>query len=170
MLTRIFRTILALFVILAASWLACAPKKSENVKTQKEKTDQKLKLSDLPTPVRTTVEKLTAGGVIKKIEKDEEDGKVVYDVEAKVKNQNVEFDIASDGTILTTEESVPYASLPAAVRSAAEKYFGTAEGLEANKEVEKGKNFYEVEGKKQGWKVTIKLTETGQIVEEEKGE
>jgi hypothetical protein len=67
--------------------------------------------------------------------------------------------------VLTTEQSVPYASLPLAVRNAAQKHFGSAVGLKASVEVENGKTFYEVEGKKGE---ALKLSETGQIVEEEK--
>jgi len=47
-------------------------------------------------------------------------------------------------------------------------YFGTAEQFPASREIEGGKTFYEVEGKKERAKVTIKLTDTGTIVEEEK--
>ena len=82
----------------------------------------------------------------------------------------MEYDIAVDGTILTSEESVEYSTLPKAVSSACEKYFGSAEGLKAHKEIEKGANFYEVEGKKAGKFVALKLSETGQIVEEENEE
>ena len=81
-------------------------------------------------PARATIEKQTAGGKIKSIEKEEEDGKVIYDVEATVQGRDVEYDIAADGTVLTSEQSVPYASLPLAVRNAAEKYFGSAAGSE----------------------------------------
>ncbi len=75
--------------------------------------------------------------------------------------RTVEYDVAGNGTVLTTEESVPYASVPAAVRAAAEKYFGSAAGLKASREVENGKTFYEVEGSKKGNAVTLKLTDAG---------
>jgi uncharacterized membrane protein YkoI len=170
MLTRIFQTIFILALILLVAELGCGSKKSESVKREKKDTPQLLKLADLPSPVRTTVEKLTAGGKIKKIEKDTENGQMIYDIEAMVNDKEVEYDIAPDGSILSSEESVEYPTMPKAVCSAAEKYFGTAEGLKANKEIEKGANFYEVEGKKEGKFVAIKLSETGQIVEEEKEE
>jgi hypothetical protein len=54
------------------------------------------------------------------------------------------------------------------VRNAAENYFGSAAGLKASVEVEKGKTFYEISGKKGETPMTLKLTDTGQIVEEEK--
>jgi len=136
---------------------------------KKEAPGQVVSLSDVPEPARATIERLTAGGEIKKIEKEETGGTVIYDVEARLKDKDVEYDVASDGKVLTAEESVPYSSLPAAVRAAVEKYFGSAEGLKASKEIEDGKIFYEVEGKKGGAVIALKLDETGKILEEEKG-
>ena len=129
---------------------------------------RKVTLSQVPLPARTTIEKLIAGGEIKMIEKETANGKTVYDVEAKVKDKDVEYDVASDGTILTSSESVPYDLLPAAVKQAAQKYFGSAEGLNASKEIEKDKTYYEVEGKKGGKAIALKLDDKGKITEEEK--
>jgi len=88
-------------------------------------------------------------------------------VEATVQGKNVEYDVAEDGTVLSSEQAVPYASLPAAVRDSVEKYFGSAEGLAASQEIEEGKTFYEIEGKKHGAAVALKVTDAGKIIEEE---
>lgn len=140
------------------------------VAAEKEHDDkpQVVALADLPAPARAAVEKWLAGGTIQKIEKEDEDGKIIYDVEATVKGKHAEADIAADGTVLTTEESVAFDSLPKAVRDAAGKYFGSAKGLHASKEIEKGKAQYEVEGQKDNKKVTLKFDDTGKITEEEK--
>ena len=124
---------------------------------------QTVTLADLPGPARTTIETLTAGGTIRKLEKEETGGTAIYDVEATVQGKDVEYDVDSSGNVLTSEEAVPYASVPAAVRAAAEKHFGAAEGLKASRELEGGKTFYEVTGPKG----ELKLTETGQIAEDE---
>ena len=129
---------------------------------------QAVALSDVPAAARATIEKLTAGGQIKKIKKEETGGTAIYDVEATLKDKDVEYDVASDGKVLSSEQSVPYASLPAAVKKTAEKYFGSAEGLKASKEVENDKIFYEIEGKKGGSTIALKLAETGKILEKEK--
>ena len=154
-------------------WVACALGLAlviSAVAAEKEHEDkpQPVTLADLPAPARLAVEKWLAGGTIKSIEKEEEDGKVIYDVEATIKGKHAEADIAADGTVLTSEEEVAFDSLPKAVRDAAEKYFGSAKDLNASKEMEKGKAQYEVEGKKDGKKVTLKLDDTGKITEEEK--
>ncbi|HUT31682.1 MAG TPA: PepSY-like domain-containing protein [Sedimentisphaerales bacterium] len=135
---------------------------------KKDAPAQKVSLSQIPSPARATIERLTAGGQIKKIEKEQEHGKVIYDVEAMVKGKEVEYDVADDGTVLTSEESIAYDLLPAAVKTAVQKYFGSAEGLKASREIEKAETFYEVEGSKAGAKIALKLSDTGKILEEEK--
>ena len=156
---RISRFIVAILLTAGFATLALA---------KEEKDEKSLSVKDLPAAARATVEKLTTGGTVKKIDKEEENGKVFFDVEATVKGKDVEYDIAEDGTILVSEESVEFSSLPAAVSTAVEKYFGSATGLKASKAIEKGATTYEVEGKKDGMGVTLTLDETGKIIEEEK--
>jgi uncharacterized membrane protein YkoI len=135
---------------------------------EKEAPGQQVSLSEIPTPARAAIERLTAGGEIKKLDKEEAGGKVIYDVEASVRGKDVEYDVASDGKVLTRQESIAYNLLPAAVQTAVQKYFGSAVGLKASREIEEGKTFYEVEGSKAGSTIALKLTETGKIIEEEK--
>jgi len=135
---------------------------------KKEAPAQAVTLSDVPAAARATIEKLTAGGEITKIDQEGQGAKAVYDVEGKVQGKNVEYDVAADGTVLSSEESVPYASLPAPVRTAVVRYFGTDQGLSASRELENGKTFYEVGGKKGEATITLKLSDTGKILEKEK--
>ncbi|MCL5282028.1 MAG: hypothetical protein M1376_19215 [Planctomycetes bacterium] len=162
-----FCTVLVSVVIVGVTGCSSWGRKGERGEG-KEGAEQKVSLTQVPALVRATIEKQTAGGEIKSIEKEEKDGQVIYDVEATVQGRDVEYDIAADGTVLTNEQGVPFASLPPTVRSAAEKYFGSAADLKAGVETEGDKTFYEVEGKKGRTLVTLRLTNTGQIVEEEK--
>ena len=157
-------SVLATTLILTVT--GCSAISGEGAK--KEAPAQIVPLSDLPAPARSTVERLTAGGQIKKIERAEEGGAVIYDVEATVQGKDVEYDVAGDGKVLTSEESVAFASLPAAVKAAVARYFGSVSGLKASREDEAGKTFYEVEGKKAGKTITLKLNDGGRILEEEK--
>jgi uncharacterized membrane protein YkoI len=167
------RSVLVGIAIVGVTGCCCGGKKGEKAEKaqqveKKEAPAQQVTLAQVPEPARAVIEKQTAGGKIKSIEKEEVDGKVVYDVEATVQGRDVEYDIAADGTVLTSAQSVPYTSLPLAVRNAAEKYFGSATGLKASAELEGGKTFYEVSGKKGNTPITLKLSDTGQILEEEK--
>ena len=63
--------------------------------------------------------------------------------------------------MLGTEVPIEYSELPAAVRAAAEKYFGRATGLKAMKGVEYGETSYEIEGKKNGKTVEVTFDPMG---------
>lgn len=164
---EIMGAVILMVGVTGCSGLGRQGEKAEGTKA-KETPAQQVSLSDVPAPARTVIEKVTAGGKIKKIEKAEEGGKTIYDVEATMPDRDVEYDIAADGTILTEGRTVPYTSVPLVVRNAAEKYFGSATGLKAFVELEEGKTFYEISGRKGKTPMTIKLTDAGQIVEEEK--
>jgi uncharacterized membrane protein YkoI len=166
MQTRIIGCLLVSAVIAAASGCAAL----SGLGDEGNASDWQVPLSSIPAPARITIEKLTAGGEIEKIEQEEAGGRVIYDVEARVDGKDVEYDVASDGTVLTIEESVSYDSLPEAVKAASRKYFGTEAGLRASKEVEEDKTFYEVEGNKGNAVVTLKLTDTGRIIEKKRSD
>jgi uncharacterized membrane protein YkoI len=157
------------FALCFVTVVAMASASATRVRADKEKSDEKIaSVTELPAAARATVEKLTAGGHIKSILKEDEDGKTVFDVEAAVKGNDVEYSVDADGKIITSEESVEFNSLPAAVRAAAEKDFGGTVDLKAGKETEAGKTFFEVEHEKNGKKMTVKYDEAGKQVEEEK--
>ncbi len=103
-------TIGALSMFLALVWTAAPtayaaekkgkPAKGEKkekaeaaVKKEKEPPAKKVSLSDLPAPARTTIEALLMGGVIRALDKEEADGKVVYDLEATIGDLEVEYDV-----------------------------------------------------------------------------
>jgi uncharacterized membrane protein YkoI len=167
---RVFLSVLAAITMVGVTGCSCLCKRGEKAEKaeKKEASAPQVSLSQVPEPARATMEKVTAGGKIKSIEKEEKDGKVFYDVQATVGGRDMGYAIAADGAVLSNEQGVPYASLPIAVRNAAEKYFGSAAGLKALVEVEDGKTFYEVEGKKGKTAITLRITDTGKIVEEEK--
>lgn len=156
---------LVALTLAVGAWTAVAAEEKTEEKSAKEVA---ITVADLPAAVRATIDKEIPGATLNKIEKEEENGKVLYDIEGKLNGKDVEMDIAADGKVLTREDTVSFASMPAAVRAAAEKYFGGPGEYKASKEVEGDKAFYEVEGKKDGKKVTLKYTEDGKQVEEEK--
>jgi uncharacterized membrane protein YkoI len=66
--------------------------------------DQDLKLEELPAPVRATVQREVKQGAITDIEKDQENGNVVYEVEWTDAGKNWEIDVAPDGKLLKRHE------------------------------------------------------------------
>jgi hypothetical protein len=136
-----------LLVILAAAALAtgCAAMKKPFSK------EKDIAQNEMSQPARVTLDKVTAGGKVEKVTSETERGRHVYDVEGNVGGQHMEWLIAADtGEVLGTEVPIDYAQLPAPVRAAAEKHFGTSAGLKARKGVEYGETHYEIEGMKNG--------------------
>ena len=57
-------------------------------------------IAQVPSPVRTAIEKVTAGSTIKQIEKIESDGKVTYEVEYIKDGKEQEAYFAEDGKMV----------------------------------------------------------------------
>ena len=116
--------------------------------------EQDITLAQASEPARATISREVGQGRVDKISKEVERGKTVYDVEATVNGRHMEYLVAEkDGALLGTEVPIEFGLLPQPVQAAAEKYFGTSNGLTIMKGVEYGETHYEVEGMKNGKKV-----------------
>lgn len=154
------RTILISLLVAA---VGCKSAETENEESDEAET--RVELSQLPDAARASVEKLTAGGHVDKIDREIEHGVAAYDVEATVGGKHVEYLVAEkDGAVLGTETQIEISELPAPVREAAEKFFGTTAGLEAMKGVEFGETSYEIVGKKDGKRVEVTFDPTGKRI------
>ena len=128
----------------------------------KKEADTRVTAEQLSEPARATMNRVTAGGQVDKINREVERGKVVYDVEATVGGRHLEFLIAdADGAVLGTEVPVEFSELPEPVRVAAVKYFGSPDGLKAMKGVEYGETSYEIEGMKKGKTAEVNFDSNG---------
>jgi uncharacterized membrane protein YkoI len=64
------------------------------------KKETVVQLDQTPPAVRASIQKVTAGGTIKEIEKIEASGKITYEVEYKKDGKDLDAYIAEDGTIV----------------------------------------------------------------------
>jgi uncharacterized membrane protein YkoI len=127
-------------------------------------SETRIAWKDLPEPVRAAAHTMTAGGAVKHVEMEKAEGQVVYAVEASMGGTDKEFTFSADGTLLAEEEDVALADVPEAVRATAEEYFGGRSRLSASKEIAGGVTSYEVEGRKGGREVSLRLSETGSVL------
>jgi len=67
------------------------------------KMEENLAMKDLPPAVQKTVEAKSAGGKIKELELETEDGKTFYEVEFEKDGKEHKVKIAKDGTVLEYE-------------------------------------------------------------------
>jgi hypothetical protein len=59
-----------------------------------------VKLEDLPAAVQKTVKREVKNGKITDIERDDENGKQIYEIEFDLDGKSWELDVAPDGTLL----------------------------------------------------------------------
>jgi len=62
--------------------------------------ETKVTMADVPAPVRTAMQKVTAGATVMQIEKIESGGKVSYEVEYRKDGKDHDAYFAEDGTVL----------------------------------------------------------------------
>jgi hypothetical protein len=109
-------------------------------------------LDKAPKAVRDAIFGRFPGAKVSSMEKEKEDGKIVYDVELKHQGRKYEMDIHEDGTIVEIEKEIALEQLPKIVEAVKAK-FPTAtikEIMEVNKV--KGK-----EEKPDHYEVTIQI-------------
>ena len=83
--------------------------------------DHKIMRADLPVAVEQTVQKETAGAVIKGFATEMEQGKVTYEVLTILNGHTRDLSIAKNGTLLEIEEEVAMQTLPGSVQDALHK-------------------------------------------------
>ena len=66
-----------------------------------KESDKVITINDLPTAVRRLAEKEVAGGKIIEVEKEMEDGTVVYSITYDDAGKKMEIEYAEDGTLLS---------------------------------------------------------------------
>lgn len=74
-------------------------------------------MKDLPAPVQATVKEVSKGATLRGLAMETENGKTYYEAELMVKGHSKDVTIDPDGKIVTIEEQVTMASLPAAAKA-----------------------------------------------------
>jgi hypothetical protein len=126
-------------------------------------------LDKLPKAVAEAVTKKYPKAEFVKAMKEEEDGKIGYEVTVKENGKSIDITLGSDGEIESLEKVIDLKELPKAVVDAIEKQYPKAahKSAEALYEVEDGKEeleFYEVQLKtKEGEEIEVKVKSDGTI-------
>lgn len=133
----------------------------------KEETDETMSLSQTPKSVQKTIKAHASEAEIKRIEKGDEDGKVVYEVQLIKTGKKTEITIASDGTLLSVEEEVSLSEVPEAVRKTIQAKAGSGKVESVEKVTKDGKTSYEAKVTTGDKKVEIKIASDGKLLDTE---
>ena len=83
--------------------------------------ETKVKLEDLPGPVRTSVQQQLNGAELVGLTKEKEKGKTSYEVETKRNGKTRDILLDASGAVTEVEEEIDLAAVPAAARAALDK-------------------------------------------------
>lgn len=117
-----------------------------------------LKLASLPPAVRQAVTDNARGGEIRTITSEKEKGVTEYEVETILNGKHRDFNLDSQGKLVSVEEEVPLDTLPAAARAAIEKKVASGklervEAVTASGKTTWEASFTNAKGKKQEFQV-----------------
>jgi hypothetical protein len=112
-------SVFAAAVLTAGVSLAASPAaRQEESKEKGGDSERPVKMSVLPAAVQQTVREQSRGAKIRGLSVETENGVTNYEVELKVNGHTRDVLIDPSGAVVSVEEQVALASLPAAVRTA----------------------------------------------------
>ncbi|MHC4499383.1 MAG: PepSY-like domain-containing protein, partial [Planctomycetota bacterium] len=121
-------------------------------------------LSEVPQAVRVTIERELKGMEIDDIERDEDDGKIVYEVETDG-DADIKIKIAEDGTLLQKEEELDTEDVPAPILNAVKEMFGDVDFEDVEKEYRSDRGtIYKIEVEKDRLRIDLEMKEDGTVV------
>ena len=129
-------------------------------------SERRLTMEDLPGPVQKAVREHTKGLEVIEIEEETEDGKTLYEVEARVdgKTRDIVFDAA--GKVIEDEMEVALGSIPEPARTALSQAAGGGEIQKVEAVTKDGITVYEAKIKKDAKASEVVVAADGTIQEQ----
>jgi uncharacterized membrane protein YkoI len=135
-----------------------------------------LKLTDVPEPVRKTIQIESKGREVADIDRETWNRQTVYEVEFAQTGRNAQIHIAEDGSIVKDERAgtglkglfmgTQLADTPAPVQATIKREAANREIADIDKETRDGQTIYEVEFKQPGRNVELHIAENGTIIQD----
>ncbi|MHC4061968.1 MAG: PepSY domain-containing protein, partial [Planctomycetota bacterium] len=122
--------------------------------------------SGVPQAVRATIERETKGFEIEDIDRDNDDGKVVYEVEAEsADGRRTEFVVAEDGSLIKFGGELRAEDMPAQIAEAAKKAVGDVVFFRIRKRVSPSERLrYEIEADTEDTEISLHIAADGSII------
>ena len=129
--------------------------------------ERKITRQEVPAPVLAAFEKAYPKARIVGFSEEEENGKLVYEVESKEGTVTRDVLYNADGTVIVVEERIAPADLPAAVRQAIQKEAPKGAIVRSEKLMRGQETEYEVVVKEGAKKTEILLNPAGKVLRRE---
>jgi uncharacterized membrane protein YkoI len=127
-------------------------------------SETKVTMRDLPAAVQAAVKEQSKGATLKGLTKEVENGQTRYEAELKVSGRTRDVTFDETGNIVSVEQEVSLASIPAPAQEAIKKSIGKGKLLLVENVTEGGTTFYEAHILKDGKEIEVKVDVAGQPV------
>ena len=149
-----------------------------------EEDEQELSIDEVPAAVKATLMREAAGGTLKEIDLENEDGQTVYEADVIIDGKEVEIQIAPDGSLLGKEvdndedeadddddedeededEQLSLDAVPEGVKSTILKEAAGGTLVEIERDLENGQEIYKAEFQLNGVTYEIKMAADGTLL------
>jgi uncharacterized membrane protein YkoI len=127
-------------------------------------TDEEVGLAELPDSLQKTIQKETAGGRIDLVTRTFDTGDTLYDVDVSKSGKTRTLTFDAEGTLLSTEEDMTLAEVPAAVKTQIQSLSNGGKAVGISKVTENGAVTFDVDVRKQGKMESHTIAEDGTLV------
>ncbi len=81
---------------------ACAANDKHAAGKQEDEGDEiKMKIDDVPPPVKATITREAEGAAVANVDKEMDEGKTIYEADAMISGTNYEIRVADDGSLIS---------------------------------------------------------------------
>lgn len=129
-----------------------------------------IEFDELPKAIQKIVLREIGDVPIDDIDKERDDGEIIYDVEAQNDKIEIEMEIATDGTFLQKDvtEKISFLELPKAVQDTVFRHVGALEIDDVERKTELGKNvFYDIEADDMGVEIDLEIAADGTLLDKD---
>ena len=122
--------------------------------------------SGVPQAVRATIEREAKGFEIEDIDRDNDDGKVVYEVEAEsADGRRTEFAVAEDGSLVKMGGEIRAEDMPGPIAEAVRKAVGDVVFFRIHKRISENEKLrYEIEADTEDTEISLQVAADGSII------
>ena len=129
-----------------------------------------IELAELPKTIQKIVLREIGDVPIDDIDREKDDGEIVYDVEAKNDRIEIEMEITTDGTFLQKDitEKISFFELPKVVQDTVYRCAGKLEIDDVERKTELGKGvYYDIEADDMGIEIDLEIAADGTLIDKD---
>ena len=129
-----------------------------------------IEFDELPKAIQKIALREIGDLSIDDVDREKDDGEIIYDIEAEGDGIRIELEIAEDGTIKERDinEEISFSELPIPVQDTVRRHVGALEIDDVERKTELGKGvFYDIEADDMGVEIDLEIAHDGTLIDKD---